>query len=222
MATTSVAAPGSNVDLFKVLLVGESGVGKTSICKRAVHGIFATNYKATVGVDFGLKTVAVAPTERNPEGKVKLQLWDIAGQERFQDMTRVYYKEAVAAIIVYDKTKLASYQAVTAWKEDIDKKITLSNGEPIPVFLFGNKCDLPAAEHFPITGAEISRFVQDHKFTQHFDTSAKDNINLDDAMKRIAETILLKGALKGAENPNDGTISLHAKSETADSGGCPC
>ena len=70
---------------------------------------------------------------------VRLQLWDIAGQERFGSMTRVYYKEAVGALLVFDVTRLSTFDAVSKWKADLDDKVRLPDGEPIPVVLLANK-----------------------------------------------------------------------------------
>ncbi|KAF8278894.1 hypothetical protein TcBrA4_0105690 [Trypanosoma cruzi] len=82
--------------LFKVLIIGEGGTGKTCLIRRYVHGIFLATNKATIGVDFALKDVVHAATNRN----ITLQLWDIAGQERYGQMTRVYYKQLLGLIIV--------------------------------------------------------------------------------------------------------------------------
>eukprot|EP00128_Syssomonas_multiformis_P012652 Colp12_sorted_trinity150504_noHs@10139 len=120
--------------LFKVLVVGDIGSGKSSIIKRFVHNVFSIHYKATIGVDFASKVI-----NWDSESVVRLQLWDIAGQERFGNMTRVYYKEAVGAFIVYDVTRNNTFEAVQKWKADIDAKVTLPDGSPVPVILLGNK-----------------------------------------------------------------------------------
>jgi Ras-related protein Rab-32 len=109
--------------LFKVLVVGDIGTGKTSIIKRYVHSIFSNHYKATIGVDFALKMINL-----DNETVVRLQLWDIAGQERFGNMTRVYYKEALGALIVFDVTRVSTFEAVQKWKNDIDSKVLGPDG----------------------------------------------------------------------------------------------
>eukprot|EP00179_Madagascaria_erythrocladioides_P021238 CAMPEP_0198334968 /NCGR_PEP_ID=MMETSP1450-20131203/19974_1 /TAXON_ID=753684 ORGANISM="Madagascaria erythrocladiodes, Strain CCMP3234" /NCGR_SAMPLE_ID=MMETSP1450 /ASSEMBLY_ACC=CAM_ASM_001115 /LENGTH=219 /DNA_ID=CAMNT_0044039589 /DNA_START=158 /DNA_END=817 /DNA_ORIENTATION=+ len=172
--------------LYKVLVVGDIGTGKTSIIKRFVHNIFSTNYKSTIGVDFALKVIR---WDENTE--VRLQLWDIAGQERFGNMTRVYYKEAVGAMIVFDVTRVGTFEAVTKWKSDIDAKVTLPpNDAPIPVVLLANKCDLPDASDFLKNKSQMDQYCVDNGFIGWFETSAKDNINIDKAAKFLVQAIL--------------------------------
>ena len=125
---------GKRERLYKVLVVGELGTGKTSIIKRYVHQFFSQHYRATIGVDFALKVL-----RWDPETVVRLQLWDIAGQERFGSMTRVYYKEAVGAFVVFDVTRGATLEAVPKWKADLDSKVVLPDGRPIPTVLLANK-----------------------------------------------------------------------------------
>ena len=137
--------------LLKVLVIGELGAGKTSIIKRYVHKFFSQHYRATVhlcraninlcclyflqiGVDFALKVL-----QWDEKSVVRLQLWDIAGQERFGNMLRVYYKDAMGAFIVYDVTRTSTFEAVAKWKKDLDSKVTQPNGDPIPCILLGNK-----------------------------------------------------------------------------------
>jgi len=171
--------------LYKVLVVGDIGTGKTSIIKRFVHNIFSMHYKSTIGVDFALKVI-------NWDSKtvVRLQLWDIAGQERFGNMTRVYYKEAVGAFVVFDVTRVNTFEAVQKWKNDIDCKVTLPpDDRPIPVVLLANKCDL-AKEGFARNAAQMDKYCEEHGFAGWEETSAKDNINIDKAAKFLVSKIL--------------------------------
>ncbi|KAI9483244.1 MAG: P-loop containing nucleoside triphosphate hydrolase protein [Benjaminiella poitrasii] len=172
--------------LYKILVVGDLGAGKTSIIRRYVHNIFSTNYKSTIGVDFALKVI-----QWEPELIVRLQLWDIAGQERFGNMTRVYYKEALGAIVVYDVTRPQTFEGVTKWKNDIDHKVTLPDGRPIPVILLANKVDLIQEGHGqPVNPIELNEFCKTNGFIKWFETSAKDNTNIEEATRHLISAIL--------------------------------
>ena len=112
--------------VLKILVLGDAGVGKTSIIKRYTEGVFTrATIKATVAADFSTKSLTVfSGTERSQE--VKLQIWDIAGQERLgNQLTRVYYKDAVGAIIVYDISQPKTFETVGRWKNELDKVIEL-------------------------------------------------------------------------------------------------
>eukprot|EP01012_Entosiphon_sulcatum_P067990 TRINITY_DN9792_c0_g1_i2.p2 TRINITY_DN9792_c0_g1~~TRINITY_DN9792_c0_g1_i2.p2 ORF type:complete len:225 (+),score=38.40 TRINITY_DN9792_c0_g1_i2:1699-2373(+) len=181
--------------LYKVLVVGDMGVGKTSIIKRYVHNIFSQNYKATIGVDFGLKELH---WEKNT---IRVQLWDIAGQERFGNLTRVYYKEAVGALVVHDITKADSLEAATKWKNDIDHKVYLPDDTPIPCVLLSNKCDMP--NRIARSQQEMDKFCKDHGFIAWFETSAKENRNIDAACSFLVQKILEKDpAIPVGAKPN--------------------
>ena len=137
-----------------------------------------------IGVDFALKVV-----EWDPQTIVRLQLWDIAGQERFGNMTRVYYKEAVGAIVVFDVTRPPTFEAVSKWKTDVDKKVRLPNDDPIPVVLLANKCDL-AKE--PLTNEKhmMDKYCAQHGFAGWFEASAKENINVEASVRFLISKIL--------------------------------
>jgi len=182
--------------LYKVLVVGDIGTGKTSIIKRYVHNIFSAHYKSTIGVDFALKVI-----NWSPNTIVRLQLWDIAGQERFGNMTRVYYKEAVGAIVVFDVTRAATFDAVQKWKNDIDCKVTLPpDDRPIPVVLLGNKIDL-AKESFQKTPSQMEKYCEENGFSGWFETSAKENQNIEKAFKFLVSKILENEVRK--DDPDD-------------------
>lgn len=170
--------------MFKVLVIGDLGVGKTSIIKRYVHQFFSVHYRATIGVDFALKVI-----NWDPDTLIRLQLWDIAGQERFGNMTRVYYKEAVGAFIVFDVTRASTFEAVQKWKNDLDSKVMLPNGSPVPVVLLANKCD-QAKEGLVNNASQMDEYCTDKGFLGWFETSAKEDINISDAAKHLVSKIL--------------------------------
>uniref|UniRef100_T1J9S8 Ras-related protein Rab n=1 Tax=Strigamia maritima TaxID=126957 RepID=T1J9S8_STRMM len=170
--------------LYKILVIGELGTGKTSIIKRYVHQFFSQHYRATIGVDFALKVI-----NWDPSTVIRLQLWDIAGQERFGNMTRVYYKEAVGAFLVFDVTRSATFEAVQKWKLDLDNKVQLPNGNKVPCVLLANKCDQPK-EGIVNNLALMEEYCREKEFATWFETSAKENINLDEASRFLVAKIL--------------------------------
>ncbi|KAG8448277.1 hypothetical protein GDO86_015391 [Hymenochirus boettgeri] len=189
--------------LCKVLVVGDLGVGKTSIIQRYVHNIFSQCYRATIGVDFALKIV-----NWDSNTVVRLQLWDIAGQERFGHMTRLYYREAVGALVVCDLGRVTTIESVSRWKEDLDSKVCLHNGRPIPVILLGNKCDqMPLGT----TNTNLEHIGQDLGFSNSHMTSAKENVNIDLAIACLIKEILANEEdSEPANDPNIVHPSLHS------------
>lgn len=136
-------------------------------------------------MDFALKVI-----HWDEKTEVRLQLWDIAGQERFGNMTRVYYKEAVGAFVVFDVTRQSTFDAVAQWKADIDAKVTWGpNNDPIPVVLLANKCDL-GRQSFTKTDQEMTEFCMNHGFIGWFETSAKESKGIDEAARALVQYIL--------------------------------
>ncbi|XP_067682313.1 ras-related protein Rab-32B-like isoform X1 [Haliotis asinina] len=176
------ASGGVQEHLYKILVIGEFGVGKTSIIRRYTEGFFSPNYKLTIGVDFALKTV-----DWDKNTKVNLQLWDIAGHERFGHMTRVYYKYAIAAIICFDLSRPATFDSVLKWLNDVNSKVMLANEQPVPIMLLANKCDI---EDVNADEDILNKFCRDYNFIGWFQTSAKSDINIDKSMNFLVEHIL--------------------------------
>ncbi|RWS26589.1 hypothetical protein B4U80_08600, partial [Leptotrombidium deliense] len=179
--------------LFKILVIGELATGKTSFIKRYVHQYFSSQYRATVsiqlesifnysslqkiGVDFALKVI-----NWDDSAVIRLQLWDIAGQERFGNMTRVYYKEAVGAFIVFDVSRPQTFNCVTKWKTDLDAKVILPDGNPIPCVLLANKADMPK-EGKAADEAFLTEFCKENQFCGWYYTSPKENVNVEEASR---------------------------------------
>ena len=164
--------------LFKLLTIGDSGVGKTSLLLRFCDDSFSESYITTVGVDFRFKSVEI-------DGKlVKLQVWDTAGQERFRTITTAYYKGAHGIVLVYDITDKKTYkQITTTWLETV-KQNTTNNGEMV---LIGNKSDM--AELRQVSQEEGSHFATCNNMP-FFECSAKTGYNVDEAFIAIANNLM--------------------------------
>lgn len=119
----------------KVVILGDSGVGKTSILFRYIFDKFDNSNLPTLGASFKSKTIPL-PSENS---QIKLNLWDTAGQEKFKSLTRMYYQEAEAAIIVYDTTFRESFESAKNWVQDLREN---ANVPDVLIVLVGNKCDL--------------------------------------------------------------------------------
>jgi len=123
--------------MLKILVIGNSYSGKTSIVNRFVQGKFDPNYKATVACDFSLKILKMEETE------VRLQLWDLVGQDsRVGGINKLFCRGALGALVVADISNRESIESTIRWKEQVDMNATLKNGEPIPMILVVNKFDL--------------------------------------------------------------------------------
>uniref|UniRef100_A0A182LWD2 Ras-related protein Rab n=1 Tax=Anopheles culicifacies TaxID=139723 RepID=A0A182LWD2_9DIPT len=217
-ATMATGQAEKREHLYKILVIGELGTGKTSFIKRYVHQFFSQNYRATIGVDFALK---VLNWDQNTI--IRLQLWDIAGQERFGNMTRVYYKEAVGAFIVFDVTRSATFDAVIKWKNDLDSKVQLPDGKPIPCILLANKSD-QQKQGIVTTPAKLDEYVKEHGFAGWFETSAKENVNIEEAAKSLVNKILMNDKLLNTGEVIDSERFglVGTKSDTSQKKSCSC
>uniref|UniRef100_A0A453YJ53 Ras-related protein Rab n=1 Tax=Anopheles arabiensis TaxID=7173 RepID=A0A453YJ53_ANOAR len=217
-ATMATGQAEKREHLYKILVIGELGTGKTSFIKRYVHQFFSQNYRATIGVDFALK---VLNWDQNTI--IRLQLWDIAGQERFGNMTRVYYKEAVGAFIVFDVTRSATFDAVIKWKNDLDSKVQLPDGKPIPCILLANKSD-QQKQGIVTTPAKLDEYVKEHGFAGWFETSAKENVNIEEAAKSLVNKILMNDKLlnTGEVIDSERFALVGGKSDTSQKKSCSC
>ncbi|EEC01629.1 GTP-binding protein RAB-32, putative [Ixodes scapularis] len=188
--------------LYKILVIGDLGTGKTSIIKRYVHQFFSHHYRATIGVDFALKVI-----NWDENTLIRLQLWDIAGQERFGNMTRVYYKEAVGAFIVFDVTRSQTFEAVKKWKMDLDSKVQQPEGNSIPCVLLGNKCDM-SKEGIVNSSSAMNEFCKENNFAGWFLTSAKENLNIDEAARFLISQILRTQKAVNMDDSTTGAVAL--------------
>lgn len=187
--TKSATVTTSTVErLFKIIIVGDATVGKTSFVQRYVNDVYRNDYKGTVGVDFAMKILWKSDKE-----VIKLQLWDIAGQERFTWMTRVYYRDAQGCIVMFDLNKRSTFHNAMKWKKDVDSKCQLSDGSLLPCILLGNKCDLPFRD---VNQDEIEYAYKRGNYIGWTEVSAKDGLMVDDCMKFLVDAMVSKGSGK--------------------------
>uniref|UniRef100_A0A182QIU6 Ras-related protein Rab-35 n=1 Tax=Anopheles farauti TaxID=69004 RepID=A0A182QIU6_9DIPT len=162
--------------LFKLLIIGDSGVGKSSLLIRFSDNTFSGSYITTIGVDFKIRTVVIKGE------RVKLQIWDTAGQERFRTITNTYYRGTHGVIVVYDVTNGESFGNVKRWLQEIE-----SNCDIVNKVLVGNKNDDPTRK--VVTTEDAERFANQMEI-KLFETSAKDNLNVEDMFLAITEQVL--------------------------------
>ncbi|XP_021768962.1 ras-related protein Rab2BV-like [Chenopodium quinoa] len=158
--------------LFKIVLIGDSGVGKSNILSRFTRNEFCLESKSTIGVEFATRTLQI-------EGKVvKAQIWDTAGQERYRAITSAYYRGAVGALLVYDLTKKQSFDNVNRWLHELRDHAD-SN---IVIMLVGNKSDL---KHLRGVSQQEGQFLAEREELVFLETSALDSTNVEKAFQTI-------------------------------------
>ncbi|KAK1786218.1 hypothetical protein P4O66_017937 [Electrophorus voltai] len=174
--------------MFKILIIGNSSVGKTSFLFRYADDSFTPAFVSTVGIDFKVKTIY-----RNDK-KLKLQIWDTAGQERYRTITTAYYRGAMGFILVYDITNEESFNAVQDWSTQI-KTYSWDNAQ---VLLVGNKCDMDEER---LVATERGRHLAEQLGFEFFEASAKDNINVKKIFEHLVDIICerMSESLEGGE-----------------------
>ena len=182
----------------KIVLLGDSGVGKTNLISRFTKNMFSPNSKATIGVEFFIKTYKV-------NNKIlKIEIWDTAGQERYKSITSVYYKGAKGAFIVYDITSRKSFDDVDKWIEEIKEKTS----KDIKLIIIGNKIDLKD-ERDITTNEALNKFKgMDIPFME---TSALDDTNVSEVFLDLIK-IIYQDIIKG---DNDEYFFFFVKKSTA-------
>jgi Ras-related protein Rab-7A len=159
--------------LFKILILGDSGVGKTSIMYRYINNKFSFQYKATIGADFFTKEILV------DDRLVTLQIWDTAGQERFFSLGKSFYRGADCCILVHDITNSKSLTSLETWKKDFTIEALLKNPETFPFVLLSNKTDLDRT----ISSRQLDIWCAENGNMARYETSAKDGTNIENAFK---------------------------------------
>ncbi|BFF97837.1 GL15675 [Drosophila persimilis] len=192
--------------LFKLLLIGDSGVGKTCILFRFSEDAFNTTFISTIGIDFKIRTIEL------DNKKIKLQIWDTAGQERFRTITTAYYRGAMGIMLVYDITQEKSFENIKNWIRNIEENASAD----VEKMLLGNKCELHDKRQVSKERGEQLAIEYGIKFME---TSAKASINVEEAFLTLASDIKAKTEKRmEANNPPKGGHQLKTlDSRTKDS-----
>jgi small GTP-binding protein len=161
----------------KVVLVGESGVGKTNILSRFCKDEFLANSTSTLGVEFATKIINIE------DKKVRVQIWDTAGQEKYKAITNSYYINAKGALVIYDITKFSSFESIEKWIDELRDVA----GKDIIILLVGNKTDLKHLR--AVAKEEGEEKAKKLGNLQYIETSAMNNTHIQDAFQNLTQSI---------------------------------
>ena len=192
---------------YKIMVLGESKVDKTSLIKRYTKDQFGGVYLTTVGMDFQDKIIEIE------DKKVRLQIWDTAGQERFRNVTKSYFQSSQGLVLVYDITDRESFEKLNFWVDNI-KNFAPENAKFI---LVGNKCDL--ANDRKVSYEEGENYAKNLNI-KFFEASARDGTNVNELFFYLANEIYQDNKLKGNNNSNNGVILRLAPSNNVKRFGC--
>ncbi len=181
----------------KLLMIGDSAAGKSSLLQRFTEGSFNTSFITTIGIDFKIKYMNYGTLKK------KVLIWDTAGQERFRTITRSYYRGCEGIFLVFDVTNRKSFDNINKWVLDIK---STNDNDPL-IMLVGNKCDLEDIR--VVSNEEAEKKASDHGFT-YFETSAKTGLNVDLIYQNMFESVCKKTVLKNPVHTNT-TVTVDLK-----------
>lgn len=187
--------------LFKVVLIGDSGVGKSNLLSRFTRNEFNLESKSTIGVEFATRSIVV-------DGKrIKAQIWDTAGQERYRAITSAYYRGAVGALVVYDIAKHMTFENVERWLKELRDHAD----DNIVIMLVGNKSDL---RHLRAVPADLAKSFAERNSVSFLETSALDSTNVEAAFTHILTAIYKIVSQKHMADSGDDTMSKSYDAQT--------
>jgi len=193
--------------VFKLVLIGDSGVGKSCLLLRFADDTYTESHISTIGVDFKIRTIQL-------DGKtIKLQIWDTAGQERFRTITSSYYRGAHGIIVVYDTTDSETFEHVKTWLHEIDRYAS----ENVNKLLVGNKSDLTTKRQ---VDTETAKEFAGSLTIPFLETSAKNATNVEDAFMTMAGEIKKRMATAPTASETKSKITVSGKTEAVKSSSC--
>ncbi|CDK25846.1 unnamed protein product [Kuraishia capsulata CBS 1993] len=198
--------------ILKVIILGDSGVGKTSLMQQFINGKFSNQYKATIGADFLPKDLAI------DDKQVTMQIWDTAGQERFQSLGVAFYRGSDCCVLVYDVTNTKSFESISSWKDEFLVQANVKDPDNFPFVVIGNKIDVEENKRL-ISGKKAQALCAQLGNLPYFETSAKEAVNVEQAFDVVARNALQQEeSLEFADDYTD-AVNIHVD---GDNGSCAC
>ena len=187
---------------YKIILVGDSGVGKTCILMRAVNNRYTDAYQATIGFEFLLLYFQVNDV------KIKLQIWDTCGQEIYRSLIQGFFRNTTATVLVYSKTNRSSFDNLGMWIKDIKN----NTEQDMPIFLIGNKCD-EENRNIVVTKEEGEEYSKQYNLKYFNETSAKRGININEVFEEVAKVVYKDHYLKRKPRKQMDKMTLEKKED---------
>jgi small GTP-binding protein len=191
--------------LVKLLIIGESSVGKSCLLVRFAENKFTESFLPTIGIDFKVRHVEI------DGAKVKLQVWDSAGQEKFRTITKAYYRGAHGILLVFDVTSVESFNQTGQWMRSIQDNMT----DPVVIVFIGNKCDMERAVQTADAQALAKEFG-----VEYYETSAKTGMNVDTTFMTVAKAIMDSQKDKLQQTTTIGVSLTKTGKKTSNKTGC--
>jgi len=203
--------------LLKVIILGNSGVGKTSLMNQYVNKRFSTQYKATIGADFLTRDVMI------DDRLVTMQIWDTAGQERFQSLGVAFYRGADCCVLVYDVTQPDSFKSLDSWRDEFLIQASPRDPENFPFVVLGNKIDLDGRS---VSTKRAQSWCQSKNDMPYFEVSAKEAVNVEQAFQTIARNALARESAADMQDlpgmPDQIRLNPNTANAQQSSNGCAC
>lgn len=198
--------------LLKVIILGDSGVGKTSLMNQYVQKKFSKEYKATIGADFLTKEITV------DDKLVTMQIWDTAGQERFQSLGVAFYRGADCCVLVYDVNSMKTFEDLDTWRDEFLIQAQPRDPENFPFVVLGNKIDEDGGKSRVVSEKKAKAWCGGKGNLPHYDTSAKEDINVEAAFQAIARNALRNEADEEPYMPD--TLDVNATATQRKTSSC--
>ncbi|GAB2233448.1 hypothetical protein Droror1_Dr00002671 [Drosera rotundifolia] len=200
--------------LLKVIILGDSGVGKTSLMNQFVNRKFTNQYKATIGADFLTKEVQI------DDRLFTLQIWDTAGQERFQSLGVAFYRGADCCVLVYDVNVVKSFDNLNRWREEFLLQASPHDPENFPFVVLGNKVDVDGGNSRVVSAKKAKAWCASKGNIPYFETSAKDGTNVEAAFQCIAKNAIKNEPEEDIYLPD--TIDMASGGQQQRASACEC